>query len=367
MIQEIDVPRLLVYDHMDNPLFELDPTQLFSARMVEEINGEHSLTISTTQLLEKQQRVIMRDETSKVREWVVIGVDENHADMDVPLNTYYCVWSLQHDLDVTIVNSMPGITQTAGKTLINPVSSRVALEHALAGTSRWGIGTITQNTQGSGSMYYKSGWEALGVVVEFWGGEVDAYIELDPLTNAIRTRNVCLYNQLGDGVPVRRFDYTDDLESIKRVVADAPFTCRITPRGRGAETDEGGFGRRITIAEVNDGVEWIEDAETVQLTRVPAPGGGWEYPNQIVVFGDISTPQQLLDYARAHMTDYTRPRVTYEADVVQLAEAGMDAQGIALGDTVQCVDRSFSEDGLRVEGRVKRLVTDLFGVDELAI
>ena len=41
----MDVPRFLVYSHLDVPLFELDPEQIVSAKMVEEINGEHSLTI----------------------------------------------------------------------------------------------------------------------------------------------------------------------------------------------------------------------------------------------------------------------------------------------------------------------------------
>lgn len=367
MIQDIDVPRILIYDHLDNPLFELDPTQLHSAQMVEEINGEHSLTLVTTEVLEKQQRVLMQDETNKVREWVVTGLDELHSDMLVPLNTYYCIWSLQHDLDVTVVNSMPGIIQQQGKTVVKPVSSTVALEHALASTKRWTIGTVTQNTNSSGSMYYRSGWEALGVVVNFWGGEIDADITVDRLTNKVSSRKVCLYNHLGDDEAVRRFDYSYDLKSIKRTVADSPYTCRITPRGRGEEGDGGGYGRRITIADVNGGVEWIQDDEVVPLTRVPKPGGGYEYPNQIVTFEDISEPQKLLDYAKTHLAEYTRPRVTYEADVAQLAEAGMDAQGIALGDVVQCIDKGFTENGLRIEGRIKRLVTDLFGVDEIAI
>lgn len=359
MVQDIEVPRFLVYSHLDIPIFEVDERQLFSATMVEEINGEHSLTLQTTQGFQKQQRIIMRDETGKVREWVVVGITESHENMSVPMNTVYCVWSLQHDLDVTIVNSMPGVQ--------NPVSSTVALQHAIAGTQRWTVGTVTQNTTGGGSMYYLSGWEAMGVVVKNWGGEVDSRITINTATNEIISREVCLYNQLGTGTAVRRFDYTADLKSMKRTVADFPFTCRITPRGKGEETENGGYARRITIRDVNPtGEEWIEDAASVNAVRVPDGNGGYEYPNQIVVFADIENPQELYDYALAHMTDYTRPRVTYEADVAQFAQAGMDAQGLALGDVVQCVDMTFPG-GLRIEGRVRKLVTDLFGVDEVAI
>lgn len=350
-----DVPRFLVYSHLDEPLFELDPQQIVSAKMVEEINGEHSLTIQTFQTLEKQQRIINEDEMGKVREWVVTGVEETHQNMLSALNKYYCIWSIQHDLSVTIVNSMPGV-QT-------PVSSTVALQNALAGTQRWTIGTVTQNTNGGGSMYYMSGWEAMSVVVKNWGGEVDSTITVDALDLSITSREVNLYNQLGTGVAVRRFDYKADMKQIQRKVLDAPFTCRITPRGKGEETANGGYGRRITIVNVNPtGEEYIEDAGSVDLVKVPDGNGGYEYPNQIVVFGDIEDEQELYDYALAHLTDYTRPEVNYSADVVQLEEAGMNIQGIALGDVVQCVDYAFSPAGLRIEGRVMKLETNLLGM-----
>lgn len=353
----MEVPRFLVYSHLDVPLFELDPMQLVSARMVEEINGEHSLTLQTFETLEKQQRIIMRDEMGKIREWVVTGVEEVHEDTLSSLNQYYCVWSLQHDLSVTIVNSMPGV-QT-------PVSSTVALQHAIAGTQRWTVGRVTQNTTGGGSMYYLSGWEAMGVVVKNWGGEVDATITLDFTDNSIVSREVDLHNQLGAGEAVRRFDYSADMKSIKRIVADKPFTCRITPRGKGEETENGGYGRRITIEDVNPtGEEWIEDSSVVDAVKVPDGNGGYEYPNQIVVFGDIEDAQELYDYALAHLHDYTRPDVSYSADVLQLEEAGMDIHGIALGDVVQCVDRAFSEQGIRVSGRVTKLETNLLGLGD---
>lgn len=353
----MDVPRFLVYSHLDVPLFELDPEQIVSAKMVEEINGEHSLTIQTFQELEKQQRIIMRDELGKVREWVVTGIEQFHRETLSALNKYYCVWSIQHDLSATIVNSMPG-AQT-------PVSSTVALQNALAGTQRWTIGSVTQNTFGGGSMYYMSGWEAMGVVVKNWGGEVDSTITVNLTDNSIVSREVDLYNQLGGGTAVRRFDYSADMKSIKRTVLDRLFTCRITPRGKGEETENGGYGRRITIASVNPtGEEWIEDSSVVDLVKVPDGNGGFEYPNQIVVWADIDDPQELYDYALAHMYEYTRPEVSYSADVLQLEEAGMNIQGIALGDVVQCVDRAFSPQGVRVSGRIMRLETNLLGIGE---
>ena len=55
----------------------------------------------------------------------------------------------------------------------------------------------------------------------------------------------------------------------------------------------------------------------------------------------------------------TTPKVTYEATLAVLAEAGMDVSGLRLGDAVQCVDGGFFEGRpLRVEGRVTRVSVD---------
>lgn len=340
-------PRFLVYSHDGNPLFELDPTQIVSASRTEQVNGEHSLTVSTLQVLEKEQRVLVQDSTLKWREYVVTGCDGEHG-TGATIYTYYCVWSLQHDLLGTKVNKMPGVQ--------SPVDASYALDAALSGTDRWSVGNVTRHSTGGVSMYYMSGWEALSKVVDVWGGEVDADIAVD--RSGIVSRSVSLYDMQGSSEAVRRFDYGSDITSIKRIVSDDPFVCRIIPRGKGEETEGGGYGRRITIESVNDGIEWLEDAEAVPLVRLPDGQGGWEYPTLIVINENIDDPQALKDWALEHIHDYTRPKVTYSASVVQFSEAGMDTQGIELGDTVQCVDRAFSEDGLRITGRVVKLVTN---------
>lgn len=336
--------RLIAYTHAG--VLDQEVTDILELTRIEEVNGEHSLTLTTRTKLVKQQRLLFRDSQNYWHEYVIVGVNESHEDAPVPLNTYYAVWSLQYDLDGTIIKTMPGRE--------TPVTSTVALQHALAGTSRWTIGTVTQNTTGGTSMYYVSGWEALGKVVELWGGEVDATITVSD-TGEITARQVNLYHQQGSMEAVRRFDYSADLQSITRIVDDAPFTCRITPRGAAEESDAGGYGRKITIESVNGGVEWLEDPEVVDLVKLPDGQGGWEYPNQIVEYPDIEDPQVLKDTALAHLHDYTRPRVTYEAAVVQLEKAGLNAKGLGLGDVVNVVDKAFSEDGLRLEGRVTRV------------
>ena len=341
--------RIIVFTPADQFVRELAPSEVLECVRTDEINGEHSLEITTTEVLEREQRILLRDSTGKWREYVVMRCDESHASGDSPTGTYWCPWSLMHDLAVTKVSAMPG-TQA-------PVAASAALADALSGTARWSVGTVHSGTGGA-SMYFMSGYQALGVLVENWGGELDATIGVDLVNGRVTSRAVDLYAKQGDQSVPRRFDWSRDMRSIRRRVEETPVACRIIPRGKGVQTDAGGYGRKIGIEDVNGGIEWLQDDEVATLLRMPDGSGGWEYPTVIVENPDIEDPQELKDWGLSVLHEYTRPKVTYDADVLQLAAAGMDASGLALGDAVQCIDRGFSADGLRIEGRVSKMVVN---------
>lgn len=341
----METPRVLIYTPADQPYKELAPDDVFGLVRVEEINRQHTLEITTTEVLRKEMRVLTLDHTGKWHEWVVMGEDEEHSSGLKPIGTYFCVWSLQHDLALTKVESMPGVK--------SPVAAQIALDAALSGTRRWGTGTVTRMTTGGASMWYKSGWEALSILVDEWGGEIDATIRVGE--DGVVSRSVDLYDKMGNQTATRRFDWGQDMSSMRRRVADAPMAVRIIPRGKGEETDEGGYGRKVTIESVNDGIEWLQNDETAQLYRLPDGNGGWEYPTVIVENGAIEDPAELKAWGLSVIGDYTEPKVTYESSVKQFAQAGMDVSGVSLGDATQCVDRGFSEEGIRITGRVIKM------------
>lgn len=344
-----DASRVIVRSPADAFIVEMSPSDIFAMKRTEEVNGEHSLEITTTVVLQKEMRLLTADHTGKWHEWVVMGEDTDHASGITPIGTYYAVWSIQHDLALTKVDKMPG-TQS-------PVAASLALADALSGTKRWKVGTVTVGTTGGASMWYQSGWEALSTVVDVWGGEIDATITVAN-DGTVTARKVDLYSKMGQQTAKRRFDWGHDLKGIRRKVDEAPMAVRIIPRGKGEETGSGGYGRKITIERVNSGREWLQNNATAELYRLPDGSGGWEYPTIVVENGNIEEPQELKEWGLSVLEDYTTPRVTYESDVMQLAQAGMDVTGVALGDAVQCVDKGFSEDGLRVSGRVIKMTVN---------
>lgn len=342
----MDKTRVLVFNKNDAPLFEIPPEQVHARKRVETLNGEHALTISTERILEKGWRVLTWDD--KWREWVVTGIDEQHTTGKHAIGTYYAVWSIQHDLLVTRTDKQPGTKV--------PVSATAALQAALSETTRWGIGTVTVQKMSGASMYRMSAWEALSVVVENWGGEIDAQITVGP--DGVVSRAVDLKSTLGRSYIPRRFDWSYDVVNIGRKVTDDPNACRIVPIGASIPTDEGGYTRKITIENVNGGKDYLENENVVRYYRLPKPGGGWEYPTIQVENHNMDTPAKLKAWGLSVLEQYTTPKVTYTATVAFLKEAGMDTTYLQLGDTVHVVDRGFTEEGLRLEGRVSKMTVN---------
>gem|GEM_PF-2158055 len=347
-----EMVRVMVFDRTDAYRCDIDPDQIMAMDYEDALNGVHSLTITTTQELEKTDRLLIRDGMGIWHEYVVLGVEADHGDSDVVTHEHYCVWSLQYDMSVTFVDDMYGCGYVPGHPSV-PQAASHALEVALEGTSRWQVGTVTVTSTASASFYRRNGWEALQTVIEKWGGELRATITVG--ANGVVERHVDLLAHLGQEQATRRFDYGADLTGIRRIVSDDPWPCRIVPLGKSVETESGGYTRRPDIAEVNGGVMWLEDAEVAQLVRVPDGSGGWEYPTAIVTNDSCEDPSELKAWALENITDYTRPKVTYKADVAQFVAAGMNPHGVSLGDEVAIVDRTFCEGGLRLSARVVKI------------
>lgn len=345
----MDMPRIIVTAHDGTAKGDLDARLVTELTTTSEVNGENSLSVTTLQELAKGDRLLYRDGMSVWHEYVVEGIESSHESAGLVLHTYWCPWSVQHDLSATFVTGMPGTGGT-------PAPASTALLAALAGTERWTVGTVGVGTVGSASFWRLSGWEAMQELVKVWGGEVRADITVS--VGGVTERQVSLVEHIGSATPARRFDYGYDVSGINRTVSDELWTARVMPLGAAEQTDLGGYGRKITIESVNDGVAWIQNDATADLTRVPDGAGGWEYPVQVVENGECKTPEELLAWAQDNLDTWTTPRVSYEADVISLSLAGM-VGGVGLGDEVAVVDRTFGSDGIRIVGRALRIEEDL--------
>ena len=376
--------RVWLYDRLMNPIGELseEAGNLSKCVRVEEINGEHSLSITTTRHLEIGTRAITfalkrRDGTEGAGrsldpiEWVVDEASEHHEDTEYGENDYHLCWSMQSDL-----KGIYGPTRQPG--MASPASVTKAMYEALADTKMWDNeiayegDPIHKVRSGAIMTADQSAWDRVSTVIKYWGGEVDEDIIVDSTVYPDDIeRLVVIRSHLGDTSSGHRFEYGHNLKGITRTPSPGPYFCRVIPHGNGEtyDADDGvaTYEEPLTIEEVNGGRDYLSDPESERVFRIGDGHGGYEYPTVEVSYS-TDDPDELLALAREDLHAHTRPSVTYEGTLRAFRSIGLWEEGVALGDNVQIVDRKFNRDfPLVLEERVIRLEFDELRHDETKI
>lgn len=337
--------RIDVYTWQDAYVSTIGPEELLSLTHTDELNGEDSVDIVTTFALKQGYRLVWVDRLGKVHEHVCQDPKGLHAGGD----TVYTD---------TAINS---ICETYGDYIEDKRPYGYGFLQALnvcLGPTRWTAGTVDQTgTVDKGlTFYHTSAREALQSILKC-GGELETEITVSG--GRVTSRRVGIRSHRGAKGGHRRFTYTKDLTSVSRTEHYGAITA-CYGYGKGIETDTGGYGRKLTFGDINNGKNYVEDAIALGLYGRPDGRGGRAH-----VFGQYENSNcedaaTLLAETRAYLDSRKEPGMTYEADVVDLVQFGREWEGVAVGDDVQIVDTCFSP-ALRCEGRVTKLVTDELG------
>ena len=337
--------RIDLYTWQDAYVSTIGPEELLSLTHTDELNGEDSVDIVTTFALKQGYRLVWVDRLGKVHEHVCQDPKGLHAGGD----TVYTD---------TAINS---ICETYGDYIEDKRPYGYGFLQALnvcLGPTRWTAGTVDQTgTVDKGlTFYHTSAREALQSILKC-GGELETEITVSG--GRVTSRRVGIRSHRGAKGGHRRFTYTKDLTSVSRTEHYGAITA-CYGYGKGIETDTGGYGRKLTFGDINNGKNYVEDATALRLYGRPDGRGGRAH-----VFGQYENSNcedaaTLLAETRAYLDSRKEPGMTYEADVVDLVQFGREWEGVAVGDDVQIVDTCFSP-ALRCEGRVTKLVTDELG------
>lgn len=337
--------RIDVYTWQDVYVATIGPKELLALTHTDELNGEDSVDIATTFALKQGYRLVWVDRLGEVHEHVCQDPKGLHAGGE----TVYTD---------TAINS---ICETYGDYIEDKRPYGYGFLQALnvcLEPTRWTAGTVDQpGTVDKGlTFYHTNSRESLKSILEC-GGELETEIEVSG--GKVASRKVGIRSHRGAKGGHRRFTYTKDLTSVSRTEHYGAITA-CYGYGKGIETDTGGYGRKLTFGDINNGKNYVEDATALKLYGRPDGRGGHAH-----VFGQYENPNcedaaTLLAETRAYFNSRKEPGVTYEADVVDLVQFGRDWEDVAVGDDVQIVDTCFSP-ALRCEGRVTKLVTDELG------
>ena len=376
--------RVWLYDRLMHPIGELseEAGNLSKCVRVEEINGEHSLSITTTRHLEIGTRAITfamkrysGTETAgkfmEPIEWVLDEASEHHEDTEYGENDYHFCWSMQSDL-----KGVYGPVRQVG--MASPASATNALYTALVDTKMWSNelaaegDPIHEVLSGAIMTADQSAWDRVSTVIKYWGGEVDEDIIISSTVypDSIE-RLVSIRSHVGDTSSAHRFEYGHNLTGITRTPSPGPYFCRVIPHGNGEtyDADDGvaTYEEPLTIEEVNGGRDYLSDPQSEMAFRIGDGHGGYEYP-AVVVSYSTDDPDELIALAREDLHAHTRPTVTYEGTLKAFRSIGLWEEGVALGDNVQIVDHKFNRDfPLVLEERVIRLEFDELRHDDTKI
>ena len=319
-----------------------------AATHTDALDGTDELNITCAEDLVKGDRIVWIDLHGVCHEHIVDTIDRVHDDDGAPETQAACINSVNETWDDWLDDKRPS------------GSVSVALASILADT-RWEVGTCDQGGSASRTFYHESVREGLAGIIETWGGELETLVVHDGA--GIVSRRVGVRAKRGNQSSAKRFTWTKDLVSVKRSVASDNPKTRVYGYGKGVETEGGGYGRRLTFGDINGGKDYVEDAEATAVWGHPDGEGDILPAVTSYVNEQCEDAAQLLQETKEYLKQVKEPKVTYTASVIDLYAFGRSWEGVGVGDDVAIIDKGFSEEGVRLHGRVSQIERDLLTGD----
>lgn len=346
--------RYMIFDRWGNPLGDL-PYAIKAIR-TRATDGTDTLDITTIGEINKDERIAFKDSMGRWAEYLCQSTQTARA-AGMPVTVAYCTGSIA-ELSRTYIEDKRNRNANA----------KACLAKALEGT-RWTVGTVETGTiTGTADLafYHCTVLEAVQKTADTYGLEAQTEYQPDPTGNRIGQRIIHLVEHRGQTTSTKRFEYGKDLTQIKRDIDAGDVITRLYGWGKGIEqTNEegeptGGYGRKISFADVNNGKPYIQDDQALANWGIVGADGTKHHSEASVDFPDCEDPKELLNLTKAALKTRTTPTVSYTADVTALGQAGYDPEGTDVGDSVQIIDTSFTNP-LRLEGRILQIEEDLAG------
>lgn len=319
-----------------------------AATHTEALDGTDEIKVTCSDDVNKGDYIVWVDAQGKTHEHIVDDASRTHGE-DGTLQTEF-----------TGVNSIAELWDDWTDDVRPSGQVATALARVLTGT-RWAVGACDVTASASVVLYHQSARESIAEILEAWGGELETTITTNG--SSVVSRQVGVRKLRGNQSSPKRFAWTKDIKTITRTVAaDNPKT-RVYGYGKGVETDSGAYGRRLTFESINGGKAYVEDAAATKIWGHPNASGTALPACTSYVNEQCEDAAQLLKETKAYLAEVSEPKVSYEASVLDLYAFGRSWEGAAVGDRVAIIDKGFTEEGIRLTGRVSQIERDLLGGD----
>lgn len=221
--------------------------------------------------------------------------------------------------------------------------------------SRWQLGTVNIQRRFTGNFYYVTRKEAISKLIEATQIEIKPRLEFS--RGKITGRYLDVFTRLG-GRNGKVFVHGRDLLTVSEKKSQGAIYTAVVGRGKGEETDTGGYGRRISFKDV----EWRrtsgqpvdkpvgqEYVEIPAMTKLYGFEKGTKPRIKIVEFQDETDKEKLLRLSYEWLEKNSRMQVEYSAKVLNVGN-------LELGDTVGIFNPKL---GIKYETRVFKVKRNL--------
>lgn len=294
--------------------------------ITEEIGKMRTLEFECDKEYEKGFRVVTEIE-DKPYEFIII--DSEYVRDNVVTHTYYCQDSIIELQTMPIIDKRPN--GNVGD----------ALASILEGTS-WTYEVINETAAKKNSFYHISVLEAFSEIMESYRTEWRT--EYKWIGSVISERRIVVY--VRDGISKGRLEFGKNIINFKRTVLSEPIITALYAYGKGEQLENGEYGRRISIEDVNNGIPYVENVEATEKYGIGYPG------DKRALFGfltldDIEDKEELLKLAKEELEVVSQPRAEYEVEAIDF---DIEAK---IGYEVPVID---DEIGYRANARIIKIV-----------
>ena len=301
-------------------------TKLTSGKIVKGINAIDSFTF--TMLPDNPGFSLINEFTTHVTAW-----NTNKERFDFNGRVLYAETTMDESGKITktvTCESIFGYLCDSIQTYVDPQNWTVAglLQHLIdchnsqvEEYKRFKVGNITQ-TETNDNIYIgiqrENTWEAIKTkLIDQIGGEIQCRVEDDGIY-------IDYLERIGE-VKTTEIALSVNMKSITREQDPTSYVTRLIPLGCKL-TDENGeeTEQRLDITSVNDGKNYIDDANAVALYGVHA---------KVVEWDDITNPTYLLLRGRQWMNENNRVNVKYTVTALDLSLLGLVVDDFGIGNT----------------------------------
>ena len=228
--------------------------------------------------------------------------------------------------------------------------------------TRWEIGSVADVNNSDVYYYFINKREGLSKIVKAFGIEVQFIYEISG--NKITKRILNTYKQLGKETH-KRYTYGSNVMTIEREEDRTSVSTAIVGLGKGVETDNGGYGRKLNLS----GVSWSVangdplDKPIGQLyLEMPKATEKYGLPDgrpriSTVTWDNCENVNELINLTYQQLVTNSKPALKYTVDI-------LDASELWLGDTVTTIRHDL---GFAYKDRVSSINRDLLNESKTTV